>query len=774
MRKTKLLALMLAAVMFGGLIFASCTGGNGCGDLLGGGGTYSVTFDANGGAGAPAKLTGVEKGTKIEEPDVSGMTRDGFDFKGWYKDKGAAAKWNFESDTVTSNLTLYAGWNDMRLNVALTSEGKGQIAGAGKFAKDSAVTVTATPDDGWYFEGWYENNAGTITFKSRQESFTFNIVADITLKAVFVAEVDDVDTDGNIVMQLNRAYTIDEYTTFAFTAEVAGFYAFYTYDETPRGEVQPWIGIYQTSDFNGCIGLDCGDRVYENCTLTAGQTVYIIAGEDVDFDDGYSYKFVARYLGETYNDAWKEYFGVYHGDSEAVKKAFDNATAMTPGKEYWTEGETSFFKFTAPEDGIYTFYTANDGQAYPYFEFYDYSDLWNELSGFGNDGDVWDGPCVDYVLYKGADYFIFAYDSAISANFRIGVKAYTPDIANAVDFGDYGGEALSGKTLFKYTPEYDGVYQIEAYDYHSTSYVIFYDADVDFVRYREYSIYPYMSAGKIYYFEVRELVYGGDLKASCVFDYDVAELAEGAANAEEITGYAEFVFFPETDDWYTFKVYGVYGDCDTPQAWLSNSCWGLIDEDEGDDLIILARLKAGKAYLIETCAFDGDFGEFGGYYLKAEKADPELIKFIDYINGVQKTDNYTITVSIMIEGTETLYVEVRADENGIYIFDMSMGGWDRYYLKEGGDYFAYEYDAEDEEYKIYPSDKATFDNIRQSYPPNLFANLIDAAKSGTFAGSYDSNGGFTATFSADEDEGTITVSAVGSTVVSAPANAELT
>lgn len=68
---------------------------------------FSVTFNSNGGSEV-AGLVDVEDGSKINSP--VNPTKAGCPFMGWYKEVGLANAWNFESDTVTSNITLYAKW----------------------------------------------------------------------------------------------------------------------------------------------------------------------------------------------------------------------------------------------------------------------------------------------------------------------------------------------------------------------------------------------------------------------------------------------------------------------------------------------------------------------------------------------------------------------------------------------------------------------------------------------------------------------------------------
>ena len=70
--------------------------------------TYTVTFDANGHGTAPAQLTGIASGSTITAP--TSPTADGYIFGGWYKEAACTTPWNFTTDKVTGNITLYAKW----------------------------------------------------------------------------------------------------------------------------------------------------------------------------------------------------------------------------------------------------------------------------------------------------------------------------------------------------------------------------------------------------------------------------------------------------------------------------------------------------------------------------------------------------------------------------------------------------------------------------------------------------------------------------------------
>jgi uncharacterized repeat protein (TIGR02543 family) len=76
------------------------------------GDTFTVKFNKNSGSdavtGLPEEQT-VEKGGKATAPD-SDPERAGYTFVGWYKESSGKTAWDFDEDTVTKNITLYAKW----------------------------------------------------------------------------------------------------------------------------------------------------------------------------------------------------------------------------------------------------------------------------------------------------------------------------------------------------------------------------------------------------------------------------------------------------------------------------------------------------------------------------------------------------------------------------------------------------------------------------------------------------------------------------------------
>jgi len=70
------------------------------------GGFYTVTYDSNGGSNVGQQS--VLYGGTVSVPTAP--TRNGYYLEGWYKEQALTNKWNFVTDIVTQDITLYAKW----------------------------------------------------------------------------------------------------------------------------------------------------------------------------------------------------------------------------------------------------------------------------------------------------------------------------------------------------------------------------------------------------------------------------------------------------------------------------------------------------------------------------------------------------------------------------------------------------------------------------------------------------------------------------------------
>ena len=68
--------------------------------------TFTVTFDSQGGSAVASQT--IERGGKVTKP--ADPAREKFTFGGWFKEAACTNAWNFDTDVVNGNITLYAKW----------------------------------------------------------------------------------------------------------------------------------------------------------------------------------------------------------------------------------------------------------------------------------------------------------------------------------------------------------------------------------------------------------------------------------------------------------------------------------------------------------------------------------------------------------------------------------------------------------------------------------------------------------------------------------------
>ncbi len=173
------------------------------------------------------------KGGYVIEPIIPAAS--GYRFVGWYKDSKCTQKWNFESDKVTKNTTLYAKWDDVNKvkpvrpeeltsdavtgnSISLTWQA---VDGAtsynvyvdGKKANSKAVTTNSYTVTGLKADTTYEIEVTAVN--SKGESPKSLILAKRTSEITY--SLGDVDNDGKITaadarMALRMSVNLDKPT----------------------------------------------------------------------------------------------------------------------------------------------------------------------------------------------------------------------------------------------------------------------------------------------------------------------------------------------------------------------------------------------------------------------------------------------------------------------------------------------------------------------------------------------------------------------------------
>ena len=263
---------------------------------------YIVTFSSNGGSEIAAQI--IAEGANAAEPKPA-PAREGYYFGGWYTDCAMLTnKWNFATQTVTANITLYAKWGKVKLLETVTNipykfyeakhdwykfeyDGQNRITKISVYFSDENLyytnTFTYAGDD--LVQVLYSNYNGTV------ETYEFTKSGNIiTQKSGVITSTIELDSDGLPVKRGNSNSYVEifEYqdgnltgkkdtsTNWEDWEEYAYYYdnekgALY-YCQTPK-----WYLILHLNDFgikNNVIG---GGRIFRPWT------VYTYEYDDTEF-----------------------------------------------------------------------------------------------------------------------------------------------------------------------------------------------------------------------------------------------------------------------------------------------------------------------------------------------------------------------------------------------------------------------------------------------------------------------------------------------------------
>ena len=160
-----------------------------------------VTLDLDGGRvgttetarEGPVEMV-VRSSRDFKAPSGEGLTAPaGKIFAGWRGDDGVL----YAPGDAVPNLVirLTALWAEAgTYSVSLSATAGGTASGGGVFAANTQITVTATPDSGYWFQGWTEEDRQV----SASSAYTFTVTGDCALVAVFQRSDDSADDDEPI------------------------------------------------------------------------------------------------------------------------------------------------------------------------------------------------------------------------------------------------------------------------------------------------------------------------------------------------------------------------------------------------------------------------------------------------------------------------------------------------------------------------------------------------------------------------------------------------
>jgi uncharacterized repeat protein (TIGR02543 family) len=161
---------------------------------------FTVTFDSGGGS-AVAAITDVARNAAIAAP-VAPKKR-GHTFAGWYKDSGFTDEWNFSTDTVTADITLYAKWSLIRFTVTVHYQNGETVVIIKNFDETMSEADIAALSAGGGFGGLY-SDAEFVNAYDPASAITGDI--DLYVKAVEAVQNDSKKGCGSSAVGVPSAF----------------------------------------------------------------------------------------------------------------------------------------------------------------------------------------------------------------------------------------------------------------------------------------------------------------------------------------------------------------------------------------------------------------------------------------------------------------------------------------------------------------------------------------------------------------------------------------
>ena len=229
--------------------------------------TYTITYNANGGTGAPSAQTKYHDSALAIS--TTKPTRSGYTFVGWSASSTATSATYLAGSPYTANssVTLYAVWVINGCTVSYDANGGTGAPGSSSHYSGSIHTISSTIPErlGYTFKGWGTSSNASITYSPGQN---YTVTSNITFYAQW---------EGANLASLESTYTAK--------ISNAGYYVYYElrsyetmeYVFESTGTVDSKITLYDingtelaTNDNGGS-----GRNFYLNYTLKGGQIYYI-------------------------------------------------------------------------------------------------------------------------------------------------------------------------------------------------------------------------------------------------------------------------------------------------------------------------------------------------------------------------------------------------------------------------------------------------------------------------------------------------------------------
>ena len=162
---------------------------------------YTISYDANGGSGAPAAQTKIEGQTLVLSSKAP--SREGYNFLGW-ADTRTATKASYQpgqSYKSDSDKTLYAVWEKIEVTFEVKYHANGGSGAPSSQIKTVGKSLVLTSEEptrtGYEFIGWSKNGFASVATYQAGDIFDEDSNSAITLYAVWQAETYQIAYNAN-------------------------------------------------------------------------------------------------------------------------------------------------------------------------------------------------------------------------------------------------------------------------------------------------------------------------------------------------------------------------------------------------------------------------------------------------------------------------------------------------------------------------------------------------------------------------------------------------
>ncbi len=354
--------------------------------IAGSGEIYVVSYDLNGKTGVVPKSVVAAPGAKITKP--ADPTETGYVFGGWYKEAACKNAWNFSTDTVNSDRTLYAKWTLAKYTVTYdknkpadaTKDVTGTTANSiHTYGEEKTLTPLGYMLEGYTFTNWNTKADGSghvYNNRANVKNLTSTNGATVKLYAQWKKTTRKVihkvtgTTTGykNIPMIGESIYTVPDVT---ITQGAPAYFDVSGSGKWQKKTGEEWYNQYNgtfsegTWRYNVEIRIDGSDATaYE----LGDPFEFIVDGEawTVDtiptVDDGYSYVWVASpEITVTSSDC---VYDLWVGSTRVTSKNMNDIPGVLGGGKALFNPDTSTLTFTGNVTGVTGTYSNKHSSIY--------------------------------------------------------------------------------------------------------------------------------------------------------------------------------------------------------------------------------------------------------------------------------------------------------------------------------------------------------------------------------------------------------------------------